>query len=274
LPVATHLGGVRRFDADYLEATRRGMWADSREALADLDLASRERILDVGCGTGELTRVLAEESGADVLGADVDPALLSAARAVAPVVRADATALPFRANAFDLVVCQALLINLPDPVAAVREFARVSGDLVAAVEPDNSAVEVASTVDREEGLSRQARERFLDGVETDVALGADTAGVFEKAGLEVVSTRRYDHERTTEPPYSEEAVEAARRKVTGGALEDDRETILAGETSEAEYDQLWSDWRSMGRHVVEQMTDEEYERRETVPFFVTVGRVV
>ncbi|MEF8852888.1 MAG: class I SAM-dependent methyltransferase [Haloarculaceae archaeon] len=263
---------MRRFDAEYLEATRRGMWADSRAALADLDLESRDRILDVGCGTGELTRVLQEDSEAEVVGADVDPALLSAARAVAPVVRADATRLPFRAGVFDLVVCQALLINLPDPVAAVREFGRVSGGLVAAVEPDNSAVEVASTVEREAGLSRRARERFLDGVETDVALGADVADVFEKAGLEVVSTRRYDHERTTDPPYSEAAVEAARRKVTGGALEDDRETILAGDTSEEEYEKLWSDWRSMGREVVDQMTEAEYERRERVPFFVTVAR--
>jgi SAM-dependent methyltransferase len=273
LPVDGHPVDVRRFDAEYLEATRRGMWTDSREALADLDLERRERVLDVGCGTGELTRVLGEESAATVVGADVDPALLSVARTVAPVVLADATELPFRADAFDLVVCQALLINLPDPVTAVREFARVSGDLVAAVEPDNNAVEVTSTVEREAGLSRRARECFLAGVETDVGLGADAAEVFEKAGLAVVSTSRYDHERTTGPPYSAEAVEAARRKLTGDALADDRETILAGETTEAEYERLRSDWRSMGRDVVEQMTEAEYERRERVPFFVTVGRV-
>ena len=263
---------MRRFDADYLEATRRGMWADSREALADLDLAGRERILDVGCGTGELTRVLGEESGADVVGADVDPALLSAASAVAPVARAEATRLPFRAGAFDLVVCQALLINLPDPVAALREFARVSGEFVAAIEPDNGAVSVDSTVPAETRLSRRARERFLDGVGTDVTLGADAADPFAAADIEVVSTRRYDHELTTEPPYSETAVEAARRKATGADLDDDRETMLAGDTTEAEYDRLWSDWRSMGREVVDQMQDREYERRETVPFYVTVGR--
>ena len=273
LAVGGHPWSVRRFDAEYLEATRRGMWADSRTALTDLDLERRERVLDVGCGTGELTRVLREESDTEVVGADVDLALLSAARAVAPVVRADATDLPLRDGAFDLVVCQALLVNLPDPVAAVREFARVSSGLVAAVEPDNSAVEVDSTVDREASLARRARERFLDGVETDVALGADVADVFEDAELEVVSTRRYDHQRTTEPPYSEAAVEAARRKVTGDGLADDRETMLAGDTSEEAYEKLWSDWRSMGREVVDQMGEREYERRERVPFFVTVGRV-
>ncbi len=264
---------VREFSADYLETTREGMWADSREALADLDLDGRERILDVGCGTGELTRVLAEESGAKVIGVDADPRLLAAASELAPVVQADATRLPFSADAVDLVVCQALLINLPDPVGAVEEFARVSSDLVAAVEPDNGAVSVDSTVDAEPSLARRARERFLDGVETDVTLGAGARDVFEEAGLDIVSTRRYDHERVVAPPYSEAAVEAARRKVTGEGLADDRETILSGETTEGEYDDLRSAWRAMGRDVVDQMSDEEYVRTETVPFFVTVGRV-
>ncbi|MFB6150239.1 MAG: class I SAM-dependent methyltransferase [Haloarculaceae archaeon] len=263
---------MRRFDADYLELTRRGMWTDSRAALSDLALPTRERVLDVGCGTGEFTRVLAEETPGEVVGVDADPALLSAASAVAPAVLGDATDLPFRDGAFDLVVCQALLINLPDPVAALREFARVSTDLVAAVEPDNGAVSVDSTVDAEESLARRARRRFLDGVETDVTLGADAADLFEAAGLTVVSTERYDHERTTEPPYSETAVEAARRKLTGEGLAGDRETILAGDTSEGEYETLYRDWRAMGREVADQMSDREYERRETVPFFVTVGR--
>jgi SAM-dependent methyltransferase len=263
---------VRQFDADYLEATRAGMWAD-RSALADLDLGSRERILDVGCGTGELTRVLAEESGGRVIGADVDASLLATAAAHAPVVRADAGRLPFRADAFDLVVCQALLINLPDPERAVWEFARVSEDLVAAIEPDNGAVTVDSTVETEPVLARRARERFLDGVETDVSLGAGAREVFESAGLDVVSTTRYDHERTVAPPYSERSLAAARRKLTGEALADDRATMLAGDTTDEEYDRLREAWRSMGRDVVEQMRDEEYERTETVPFYVTVGRV-
>ncbi|WP_415380393.1 class I SAM-dependent methyltransferase [Halosimplex sp. TS25] len=264
---------MRQFSADYLETTREGMWADSREALADLELDSRECVLDVGCGTGELTRVLAEESGAEVVGADVDPDLLSVAGEFAPVVRADATRLPFVADAFDLVVCQALLINLPDPVGAVREFARASSDLVAAVEPDNGAVTVDSTVDAEPPLARRARERFLDGVETEVTMGARARDVFEEAGLDVVSTRRYDHERVVSPPYSEAAVEAARRKVTGEGLADDRETILSGETTAGEYDELRSAWRAMGRDVVSQMGAGSYVRTETVPFFVTVGRV-
>ena len=262
---------VRRFSAEYLNSTRSGMWADSRDALADLALGDCDRVLDVGCGTGELTRVLREESDAEVVALDADATLL--ASVPGPTVRGDATRLPFGADSFDLVVCQALLINLPDPVAAVREFARVAGDRVAAVEPNNGAVTVQSTVDSEPRLARRARSFFLDGVDTDVELGADAAGVFEAAGLEVVSTRRYDQELTVEPPYGERAVRAARRKATGEGLATDRETILAGETTPEEYDALREQWREMGRAVVEQMGTGDYERRETVPFFVTVSRV-
>ena len=262
---------MRRFSADYLSDTREGMWADSREALADLDLSDCERILDVGCGTGELTRVLREESNATVIGVDADADLLQSVPG--PTVLGDATRLPFADDSVDLVVCQALLINLPEPETAVREFARVASQRVAAVEPNNGAVTVESSVDSEPALARRARRYFLDGVDTDVTLGADAADVFESVGLDVVSTRRYDQQLRVQSPYDEAAVRAARRKATGEGLATDRETILDGKTTPEEYDALREQWREMGREVVGQMQREAYERRETVPFFVTVGRV-
>ncbi|ELY58609.1 class I SAM-dependent methyltransferase [Natronococcus jeotgali] len=263
---------MREFSEDYLERTREGMWDDSRRALEPLALGSRERVLDVGCGTGELSRVLAAESAGEVVGCDADPALLERAREHVPVVAGDALRLPFPDDAFDLVVCQALLINLPDPEAAIREFARVSSDLVAAVEPDNGAVAVDSSVPSEERLEDRARRAYLEGVGTDVALGADACDAFDEAGLEVLETRRYDHERTIEPPYGDAALTIAQRKATGAGLADDRETMLEGEMSGEEYDALRSEWRSMGRDVIEQMEDRSYRRREEIPFFVTVGR--
>ena len=281
---------MRQFSADYLRDTRRGMW-DDREALADLDLDSRERVLDVGCGTGELSRVLAEETPGEVVGVDADPALLAVAREQAGIdtVAGDALRLPFPGDCseprsepretsshggFDLVVCQALLINLPDPVAAVREFRRVSTDLVAAVEPDNAAVAVESTVDAESDLAARARRAYLDGVETDVTLGGEgTREAFEAADLSDVRTRRHVHARTVEPPYADRDLRSARQKASGQGLADDRATLLAGGLSAAEYDDLRSDWREMGRDVVEQMGAGEYRRAEVVPFYVTVGSV-
>ncbi|WP_265108380.1 class I SAM-dependent methyltransferase [Halosolutus halophilus] len=264
---------MREFSEDYLRRTRSGMWDDSREALEPLDLSSRDRVLDVGCGTGELSRVLASECPGEVIGCDADRDLLAVAGEHVPVVAGDALQLPFPDDAFDLVVCQALLINLPDPAAALAEFARVSTTLVAAIEPDNGAVAVDSSVDAEESLERRARRAYLEGVDTDVTLGSGAKTAFTDAGLDVCETRRYDHVRTIEPPYDEHALTVARRKATGAGLADDRETMLDGELTGPEYDELRGAWREMGRDVIDQMGNREYRRTETVPFYVTVGRV-
>ena len=278
---------MRRFSPEYLEYTRRGMWADGRDALVDLRLSSRERVLDVGCGTGELTRVLAAESERDgdaagtdgsaaaVVGVDADRELLRTARergGRAGYVAGDATRLPVGGGAVDLAVCQALLVNLSDPLDAVREFARVSADVVGAVEPNNADVRVSSTVAAEERLEREARAAYLRGVDTDVALGDRVRAAFAAAGVTDVRTRRYVHEKRTEPPYAEAALNAAARKASGAGLADHRDELVAA-TSEAAYDDLRGRWREMGREVVAAMREGEYERVERVPFDVTTGRV-
>jgi len=261
---------VREFTAEYLRTTREGMWDDSRDALADLALETRERVLDIGAGTGELTRVLREEVPGSVVALDADVGLLG--QVSGPSVAGDATRLPFPDDTFELVVCQALLVNLPDPDRTIREFARVSRDAVAAIEPDNSAVTVESSVTEEASLAQHARQLYLQGVGTDATFGA-ARDPFERAGLENVTVRRYDHEQTIDPPYSDRGLESARRKASGAGIDSDRETVLAGSASPEEFDALREKWRAMGRSVVEQMQDGRYHYREVVPFYVTVGHV-
>ena len=249
------------------------MWADSRDALTDLDLSNRSRILDVGCGTGELTRVLTSETAAEVVGVDADQRLLEVADKQVPAVAGDALRLPIRDDSVDLVVCQALLINLPEPVAALTEFNRVSTGLVAAIEPNNAAVSVDSTVNSEVDLESQVREAYLRGVNTDVTLGDQVAPLFDRAGIEPISTRQYNHQKRTEPPYSENALRSARRKASGDGLADHEAELRRGVVGETTYDDLRRAWREMGRDVITQMREKSYERVETVPFTVTVGRV-
>lgn len=252
------------------------MWEGDRDALVDLELATRERVIDVGCGTGALTRVLDAETpdGAAVVGVDADVKLLDVAREETGLqcLAGDATRLPIPDDAADLVVCQAVLSNLPDPTAAIREFARISTDLVAAIEPDNADVTVTSTVAAEQRLEREAREAYLDGVGTDVALGDRVRDSLSTIGLGDVRTRRYVHEKRIAPPYTGPALSSAARKASGAGLADHRAELVAG-TSTAAYDDLRRRWREMGREVIAAMRTGEYERVERVPFDVTVGRV-
>lgn len=262
---------MRRFSAAYLADTRRGLWSD-RGALAELDLPGRVRILDAGCGTGSLASALQANTDAEVVCLDADPSLLEAIDA-GPRVVGDATRLPVAADAFDLVACQALLVNLPSPADAISEFVRASSDLVAAVEPDNGTVTVESTVEAEAPLAARARAAYLDGLETDATLGACVAGLFEDANLRAVTTTRHDLVHEVAPPYEPRDVEAARRKARASRLADHEAALHAGGLSSAQYDELVDDWRAMGRTVAEQLRAGEYRRTERVPFFVTVGRV-
>lgn len=261
---------MREFSAEYLQTTRKGMWTGSRDTLEPLELGRCRRVLDVGAGTGALTRVLREETPGEVIALDADRELLDTT--ADPRVQAEATRLPFTDDTFDAVVCQALLVNLPDPAEAVREFARVSRGRVAAIEPDNSAVSIDSTIEVEAPLARRARELYLRGVETDASLGA-VRTLFAEAGLTGNVVKRYDHERTIEPPYGEYGLTAAQRKASGEGLAVDRETVLAGDITPEEFDALRQEWRAMGRAVIKQMQDGRYRQREVVPFFVTVGEV-
>lgn len=90
------------------------------QAALDL-LAPRpgERILDLGCGDGQLTAKIAQ-AGADVLGIDTDPAMLAAARDRGLDVRqGDGQRLAFAAQ-WDAVFSNAAVHWMPDHAAVTR----------------------------------------------------------------------------------------------------------------------------------------------------------
>ena len=91
-----------------------------------------QRVLDVACGTGVVTRALAERVGSDghVVGLDFNPVMLAAARAATTNANvawreADAANMPFLDGSFDAVLCQQGLQFFADKAAALREMRRV-----------------------------------------------------------------------------------------------------------------------------------------------------
>lgn len=101
-----------------------------------LPLAGRS-VLDVGCGPGTFTALLAERAR-KVVGCDASEHMLSRA-ALLPgieVLQSDATSLPFADDAFDLAFEANLLHHLHAPGRAVAEMARVAREAVVLIEPN------------------------------------------------------------------------------------------------------------------------------------------
>jgi len=94
------------------------------ETITALALPEGSLLLDVACGTGDLSR-LARRRGYQVIGADLSRGMLAANHTGTPLLQADCTALPFPDAVFDGLVCGYALRNFSDLPAALAETARV-----------------------------------------------------------------------------------------------------------------------------------------------------
>ena len=131
-------GGQRWADRQQAQDTLLGPIAD---ILIDRAQAKAgERIIDVGCGSGAISIVLAQKvgPGGHVLGIDISGPMLARARQIAPAglpvdfVQADATVYPFAPLSFDLLVSRFGVMFFAEPArsfANLRQALKPSGRL-------------------------------------------------------------------------------------------------------------------------------------------------
>lgn len=92
-----------------------------------------ERVLDVACGTGVVTRLAAQRVGSSgsIAGLDVNPGMLAVARSASPPnlaidwYESSAESMPLPDGAFDVALCQMGLQFIPNKLGALREIRRV-----------------------------------------------------------------------------------------------------------------------------------------------------
>src|SRR5215831_18360231 len=187
--------------------------------LAAAKVAPGQRVLDVSTGTGEAALAALPIIGTSgvVIGADIAPAMLEAARgrvnepAFLPVA-ADGQKLPFSDGSFDAVVCQLGLQFFPDPALGLREFRRVLRTGCCA------AVCVIATADRAPmwGILADAVRRFLPAQRDIVHLSFSLA-----------DPERLEH-LFTGAGFQNVRVEQEIRKDTNESFDDYWEPIEAG----------------------------------------------
>jgi ubiquinone/menaquinone biosynthesis C-methylase UbiE len=166
------------------------------DLVAAARLSDGERVLDVGCGTGVVTRLAAERVGPDgsAAGLDVNPGMLAVARQTPADghsidwYESSAEAMPLPDDAFDVVLCQMSLQFMDDRIGALREMRRVlaaGGRLVLNV-PGPTPPLFARFAD---GLAEHVDREIGGFVHHVFSLDADTLrALASEAGFERIET--------------------------------------------------------------------------------------
>lgn len=103
---------------------------DRELALELVEPRDGERILEVGCGYGWISRVLRDAARIGWVGVDASLGMVRQARfsldgALAAACAADARDLPFADRSFDKILCSGVLMHVADEFRALQEMTRV-----------------------------------------------------------------------------------------------------------------------------------------------------
>ena len=178
-----------------------------RAFLGDIPFPSGARVLEVGCGTGVLTRVLARWPGVgEVIGVDPASAFISKARELTGDLanvsfrEADGRDLPFEDATFDVVIFDSTLSHVVGAERALAEASRVlrAGGYLAAFDGDYATTTVA--LGDHDPLQVCADATMSTSV-TDRWLVRRLPVIIAEAGFDHVTLRSHGFVETSEGGY-------------------------------------------------------------------------
>lgn len=175
--------------------------------LAEVAFPSQARVLEVGCGTGPITRVLAAQpSVTHAVGVDPSPAFIAKAREFARGIanlsfeQGDGYALPFPDASFEVVVLHTTLIHVADPLRMLCEAFRVlDADGWLAVF-DSDAISRTVATGPFDPLQACIEQNVVETF-THPWLVRQLPALVNTAGFHAMPLRTYGYAETTEPGY-------------------------------------------------------------------------
>jgi SAM-dependent methyltransferase len=194
-----------------LAAQADAIWPQEEPIFARHPPAGSARVLDVGCGTGEIVARLAERfPRASFVGVDLEESHLERAREkcarFGPRVRfqrEDALALSFPAAEFDQVVCRHMLQAVSDARRAVEEMVRVArpGGQLHLIAEDYGMLWCHPTALDSDGFWQRIPNLYGPAIGCDLHIGRKTFTLLSDLGLReiaadyvVVDTLRVERE--------------------------------------------------------------------------------
>ncbi|MEK6660565.1 MAG: methyltransferase domain-containing protein [candidate division NC10 bacterium] len=193
-------------------------WAELRQTWLDYSgVRSGDRVLDVGCGTGVVTRDLAQRVGHQGQVVGIDPSRRLIEESVRRIEGndlkgriefrcADGAALPFPDGSFDLVVASAVFGHIPNGPEVLAEMVRVARPAATVVAFDHDIdMIVINAADRD--LTRRIVHAYCDRYFTSGWAGRELYGLFRQASLDEIRVLPLTHTSTEFRPYWERMVE-------------------------------------------------------------------
>ena len=168
--------------------------------IATAEVGDGDNVLDVGCGTGVLTRELVKHVGTtgSATGFDLSESMLGVARERSPAAtfkQGNVVDLPFEDKSFDVVISSFMLMFVPEPEKALREMRRVlkdGGHMVVSVWQglENNVVYSALV----EATREIAGDDSANSLAWPFAIGQADAleSLFKSAGMEGVAMSQHD----------------------------------------------------------------------------------
>jgi ubiquinone/menaquinone biosynthesis C-methylase UbiE len=221
---------VTRFEARGKNPRFAKMLGDCLDAMS---IDRTARVLDLGCGTGLAARAIAgrDDFSGHIIGVDLSPYLVAAAARLASeeslaehleFVVGDVRALDFADGSFDAVVAHTLLSHVEDPLAVLKEAARMvrPGGMIGVFDGDYASL----TFDHPDPAKGTAYdEALISALVTNPRVMRQLPRLLRAAGLELVASASYVLSEIGKADFWASAIDAYRKLAVKAGVLTERE---------------------------------------------------